>query len=259
MYVDINKVGDYAGYSQTAILKGFELATERACRRYFRTTRCYCDLSNEVVHIDFVLPKDRHALSAIKESYGIVYDDYDLLVPVALPLDKLPKRVAVMTQQDLIDAVKACQEKEVYMRWKKRENTLVEGVVTYDTDTKYLEIDVNGTKCRFERQYWIKEEASFLYKNGKVALYHVVRVTLEEGKCGSNIMLSRRSLAFPQLLLKSFLPIYKFQCNRRIPGRKSWITTNAPLSEKNTIEARSATSRELSGEIIELRNEKKGE
>lgn len=253
MYLDIDKAeGDIAGYSRTAVIKGLEIATERACRRYFRTSRCYCDYSNRVVTIDFVIPKDRAALNQIRDIYGINYDAYDQMVPVTLPIDSLPKRIQKMTEQDLSAAVSACQEKENYYKWKKRVNTIVEGVVVYDTDSKSIEVDVNGTTCLLPRRYWISEEAQFLYRRGKTAIYHIIRVEFDDTECV--VTLSRRSLILPALLLKANMPAYQFECTKRFPGRKSWVKTNAPLSDKNFIEARKAVSLELSGEVIETTN-----
>lgn len=236
-------------------MDGLKLATERACRRYFRTNRCEVDMLNKGVNIEFVLPRDKAAIETLKTTYGVEYDAYDVMVPVFLPLNNLPKRIISMTRRDLPAAINAVKEINKYNEWRPRRDKIVEGVVTYDTGKDHIEIDVNGTTCILHKRYMIKEEASFLYKKGKTAVYHVIKVKFGRNDTFCKIMLSRRTLVLPQLLLKSNLPMYDFKCIKRYPGKISWVESNAPFRDKNVKEALKNVRKELSGEKIQLKTQ----
>lgn len=242
----------YDGCSTETLMEGVRLATESACRRYFRTSRCYVDMHHKGVTVEFVLPNDKAAIESIKAQYGVEYDEYDIMVPVFMPLNNLPKRIINMTRNDLVRAINAVKEKEIYNKWRNKRNTLVEGVVSYDTGNDFIEVNVDGTTCILQKRYMIKQEAKYLYKIGKTAYFHVIKVQFGKKDTCCKIMLSRRSLIFPQHLLKTILPMYRFKCVKRYPGNISWIETTAPFKDKNVIKAIKEVSKELSGEIIKL-------
>lgn len=244
-------------YPSESVLEGLKIATKISCQRYFRTQRVEVDMDYQLVNVDLVLPKDMAALYSAMEIVPVDYFPNDPFVPVDIPFESVPKRIINMIRSIITECIINAHEINKYQEFKqfvRGKKQIVEGVIVYDSDPHVLEVDVNGTTCYFPRRYWINSEKEILYKIGKTAMFQITSVTKGNGKLHCYVTLSRRTKELPQILLKANYPTANFICQRRIPGKISWIKTNGIISDPNLKEAVKFVNKELSGEYINISN-----
>ncbi|WP_207690636.1 hypothetical protein [Desulfonema limicola] len=162
----------------------------------------------------------------------------------------LPRKIVRISRVLLDQFLAEIRLADDFVRWNRRRNHIMEGIIRKRSHD-YIEVDLNGKTALLTKRNWVQKEM-FLYEPGRVLFFHIYSVTLNNDNL--SIVLSRRSKLLPQLLLKSHLPMYRFYCRKRFPGEKSRIVTDAPIRDSKIIEVRDRVSRELSGEILEMRN-----
>lgn len=226
----------------------FCIAIEEAVQRYYKVSACYVNTEDKTVEIVFRTPQNNTILKIINPAKP--YTDKDI-VPIRLHFSELPKGVLEIARPILNHRLAEMKRREEYNRLKRLRNRITEGVIL-EKRHHIVDVEINQKTARLEKRYWIQKEVEN-YRPGNILTFHVHSVKIEDDDV--SVYLSRRSKLLPQLMLKSFLPLFRFHCYRRYPGEKSWIITNAPVKSKNVIEVRDAVSSELSGEILEMRPE----
>ncbi|QTA78515.1 nucleic acid binding domain-containing protein [Desulfonema limicola] len=227
--------------------KALCMSIETAVRQYYKVSDCQADLEDRTVNIVFQIPEHKHIVDSICPD--IVYAEKDI-APVTLNMASLPRKIVRISRVLLDQFLAEIRLADDFARWKRRRNHIMEGIIK-KRFRDYIEVDLNGKTALLTKRNWVQKEM-FLYEPGRVLFFHIYSVTLNNDNL--SMVLSRRSKLLPQLLLKSHLPMYRFYCRRRFPGEKSRILTDAPIRDSKIIEVRDRVSRELSGEILEMRN-----
>ncbi len=131
---------------------------------------------------------------------------------------------------------------------KKNENKLLQGLV-HKKFKNFIHIKVLETLCVLEKSEWVSNE---FYIENKVYFFHILNIKIDFKKKNTIIFLSRKCQKLPASLLRSKIPLYNFDCIKRIAGKISYVITNAPIKHKQIREAVKNVSEELNNEYIKL-------
>ncbi|RLB78063.1 MAG: hypothetical protein DRH15_10510 [Deltaproteobacteria bacterium] len=134
---------------------------------------------------------------------------------------------------------------ELLKKWRKKVHEAVEGVIIAK-GPEQIEIDLgDGVKGIMPRRRWVKREVSS-YRHGKLMYFYV----LKANRTGNDVVveLSRNSIGLPATLVEQFAPWTKVKPVRRIAGRKSWVTSDSPVTSTLLREV----GKLLNGEVVEV-------
>lgn len=234
-----------AGVSSDMVQTALSTAIEEAVREFMNVTEIRVDLDDKAVCVTFRVPKDMEILEAITFDGHVEYHDpLGVVFDMASFPPKLVNRIRYFFQILLMEM----KHNEIYKFWQKQSRRILQGVVL-GRYHDYVEVEVaNDMAGIMQKNQWVPAEAANYYP-GKVLFFYILSVQ----RSPLRIYLSRSSISLPALLLKALLPWSTFVCTRRYVGQKSYILTDSPL-DKQLAEKRDEISRELNGEILEIRN-----
>lgn len=225
--------------------RAFSLAIETVLEDYFALSNIILDLEEKTVQVIFRVPVD------MEYGEALVFDDAVLQAdPLSVIFDlrafpaKLVTRIRNMFSKTLLEM----KRHHDYGQWRTKKHKLVQGVITEYNDNDCIEVEMDGATGYFPKANWVPREKS-TYRKGTSLFFYVQKIERNPVR----IILSRRSVRLPELLLKHHLPWQQFTCKKRWIGNKSFIFTDAPFDAKFT-EVRDLVRSQLNGEILEVRN-----
>ena len=233
------------GVSSDTVQKALSMAIEEAVKEFMSVTEIIVDLDDKTACATFRVPKDMEILEAITFDRNVEYHDpLGVVFDLASFPPKLVKRIRYFFQILLLEM----KHSENFKFWQKQSRQIIQGVVL-SRYHDYVEVELTKNQVGImPKNQWVPGETANYYP-GKVLSFYVLRVQ----RSPLQIFLSRSSISLPALLLKSLVPWNTFVCKKRFIGQKSCILTDCLLN-KQLAEKRDEVSRELNGEILEIRN-----
>ena len=233
------------GVSSGTVQKALSTAIEEAVKEFLNATEIIVDLDDKTACATFRVPKDMEILEALTFDGNVEYHDpLGVVFDMASFPPKLVNRIRYFFQILLMEM----KHNENYKFWQKQSHRIIQGVVL-GRYHDYVEVELTKNLVGImPKSQWVPGEADNYYP-GKVLFFYILRVQ----RSPLQIYLSRSSISLPALLLKSHVPWNTFECKKRYIGQKSCILTDSPL-DKQLAEKRDDVSRELNGEILEIRN-----
>lgn len=146
------------------------------------------------------------------------------------------------------------QKNSLYDGWKTCRNKIMEGTILNIHDD-FIQIDIGDmwVQAYMNRNEWVAREKN-KYVIGKKLWFWCYNVRKNPSVF---LTLSRSRKELPAALLtdrwQKVGGRYKFETIKRFPGRKTIIHTDAPLRDGRTVYYRNEVSKELHGEILEIR------
>jgi hypothetical protein len=233
------------GVSSDTVQKALSMAIEEAVKEFMNVTEIIVDLKDKTACATFRIPKDMEILEALTFDRNVEYHDpLGVVFDLASFPPKLVKRIRYFFQILLFKM----KHNKNFKFWQKQSRQIIqEEVLGRYHDFVEVELTKNQVGIMPKNQ-WVPAEAGNYYP-GKVLSFYVLRVQ----RSPLQILLSRSSISLPASLLKSLVPGNTFVCKKRFIGQKSRILTDCPL-DNQLAEKRDEVSRELNGEILEIRN-----
>ena len=233
------------GVSSDTVQMALSMAIEEAAKEFLNVTEIIVDLNDATACAIFRVPKDIEILEALTFDGNVEYHDpLGVVFDMASFPPKLVSRIRYFFQILLLEM----KHNENYKFWQKQSCQILQGTVL-GRYQDYVEVELTKNQVGImPKDQWVPGEADNYYP-GKLLSFFVLRVR----RSPLQIFLSRCSTSLPALLLKSLIPCNTFVCRRRFIGQKSCILTDCPL-DKQLAEKRDEVSRELNGEILEIRN-----
>ncbi len=222
------------------------LSIENAARRFYQVSDCLVDIELRTINLVFQMPRHQRIIEQLGLIDQVLADD---ILPVTLKLAALPKTVKAAAWLLFPETLRELQIRDVFSMWKRQARQIISGAIRRRL-SDHVEVDLNGAVGILPQNAWVPTE-THLYHPGSVMFFQVSAV--KRSPSHVFIRLSRSSINLPALLLEFYLPMHKFVCMRRFIGQKSLVRTNAKVWDKDVIRVREKVSRELLGEIIELR------
>ncbi len=229
------------------VKRAFAAAIEFAVRRHHKTSDCVVDMDSQSADIVLYMPRHKTIIEKLPFKTDVL--DHDILT-VSVGITSLPDSVKALARSMFIPILEQMRAADELGVWKKQVHRMIDGVVL-ERHSDHVEVEARGAVAFLPKSGWIPAELT-AYRRGNVLFFYVSSVRLMDA--GVEIFLSRSSARLPELLLRSHLPMHRFKCTRRFIGHKSILFTDAPTRGKGVISTREKVSRELNGEIIELRS-----
>jgi hypothetical protein len=233
------------GVSSDSVQKALSMAIEEAVKEFMNVTEIIVDLKDKTACATFRIPKDMEILEALTFDRNVEYHDpLGVVFDLASFPPKLVKRIRYFFQILLLEM----KHNKNFKFWQKQSRQIIQGEVL-GRYHDFVEVELTKNQVGImPKNQWVPAEAGNYYP-GKVLSFYVLRVQ----RSPLQILLSRSSISLPALLLKSLVPGNTFVCKKRFTGQKSRILTDCPL-DNQLAEKRDEVSRELNGEILEIRN-----
>jgi hypothetical protein len=233
------------GVSSDSVQKALSMAIEEAVKEFMNVTEIIVDLKDKTACATFRIPKDMEILEALTFDRNVEYHDpLGVVFDLASFPPKLVKRIRYFFQILLLEM----KHNKNFKFWQKQSRQIIQGEVL-GRYHDFVEVELTKNQVGImPKNQWVPAEAGNYYP-GKVLSFYVLRVQ----RSPLQILLSRSSISLPALLLKSLIPRNTFVCKKRFIGQKSRILTDCLLN-KQLAEKRDEVSRELNGEILEIRN-----
>jgi hypothetical protein len=231
--------------SSDTVQKALSMAIEEAVKEFLNVSEIIVDLDDKTACATFRIPKDMEILEALTFDGNVDYHDpLGVVFDMASFPPKLVKRIRYFFQILLLEM----KRNENFKFWQKQSRQIIQGVVL-GRYHDYVEVELTKNIVGImPKNQWVPGETGN-YHPGKVISFYVLRVQ----RSPLQIFLSRSSISLPALLLKSLVPWNTFVCKKRFIGQKSCILTDCPL-DNQLAEKRDEVSRELNGEVLEIRN-----
>ena len=231
------------GLSESTIKHILSIAIEEAVKEIFNARFAHTDFEKRQVTViqycDEDIPFEE---AAVFDSNIVPTDPISMTYDFESFPDSFLKKINGLFDILLTETTNS----ENFMYWKNKK--IIEGVIN-DKHHDHLTVSLlNDMTAILEKRHFVPKEAPY-YQIGKLMYFYVNNVTRVPFK----IYLSRASIQLPALLLKIYMPLYRFDCKKRYIGHKSVIHTDAPI-DGNLREIRNRVSQELHGEILEIRS-----
>jgi hypothetical protein len=220
---------------------------ETAIRQFYRTPDCRVDMDTGTANIVFHMPQHKRIIEKLNVTSDLLEHD---ILPVTLAFAKLPTPVKITAESLFRDLLNDMKTEDDFSMWKKQVRRIVDGVIL-GRYSDYVEVDIKGAVGILKREAWTPGEVA-QYRRGNILFFYVSSV--KRLQAGIYITLSRSSIRLPALIFKANLPMHRFVCQRRFVGQKSIVYTDASVRDRDIVRVRGMVSRELNGEIMELRS-----
>lgn len=254
--MNLSRIAESYNIPENSARLALQMAIENACQRFFRNPHCWIDLEERIATIHFRMPKDRRTYNDLARPLGWpewkpdpVFSNAQEIIPAYLDFHDFPRRILSMSKSSLMNYVHFNMELDRFEKWRKKIQTVVEGIIREKLSENSFSVEVSGEICLFEKRFWIEKEFPEYYPGN--SMFFCVHNLYFNGSVG--ILLSRRSLNLPANLMKFNDPEHLYRCIRRIPGHKSWVETDALPADSKIIKIREEVSSHLAGEILNIR------